>query len=46
MNTGGKNEAEIKSEVALADFGLLITMEDADGPSPLGPGVAHIHIVP
>ena len=46
VNTGGKNEAEIKSEVAMADFGLLITMEDADGPSPVGPGVAHIHIVP
>lgn len=46
VNTGGKNEAEIKSEVAMADFGLLITMEDAEGPSPLGPGVAHIHIVP
>ncbi len=45
-NLGGKNEAEIKSEVPLPDFGLLITMEDADGPSPLGPGVAHIHIVP
>jgi hypothetical protein len=46
VNTGGKNEAEIKSETALADFGLLITMEDTVGASPVGPGVAHIHIVP
>jgi hypothetical protein len=45
-NTGGRNEAEIKSETALADFGLLITMEDTIGASPAGPGVAHIHIVP
>jgi hypothetical protein len=46
INTGGRNEAEIKSETALADFGLLVTMEDAIGASPVGPGVAHIHIVP
>ena len=46
VNTGGKNEAEIKSETALPDFGLLITMEEAVGASPVGPGVAHIHIVP
>ncbi|HET8782730.1 MAG TPA: hypothetical protein VFM63_09950 [Pyrinomonadaceae bacterium] len=46
INTGGKNEAAIKSDVALADFGLLITMEEAVGASPVGPGVAHIHIVP
>jgi hypothetical protein len=46
VNTGGKNEAEIKSQVAFADFGLLVTMEDADVASPVGPGIAHIHIVP
>jgi hypothetical protein len=46
VNTKGRNEAEIKSEVNLPDFGLLVTMEDADVPSPAGPGVAHIHIVP
>ncbi len=45
-NLGTKNEAEIKSEVALADFGILLTMEETIGASPLGPGVAHIHIVP
>ncbi len=46
VNTKGRNEAEIKSEVPLPDFGLLVTMEDADVASPVGPGVAHIHIVP
>jgi len=46
VNTPGRNEAEIKSEVPLPDFGLLVTMEDADVASPAGPGVAHIHIVP
>ena len=44
--TGGKNEAEIKTETTLADFGLLVTMESAIGAAPVGPGVAHIHIVP
>jgi hypothetical protein len=28
VNTGGRNEAEIKSETTLADFGLLVTLED------------------
>jgi uncharacterized membrane protein len=46
ITTGGKNEAEIKSETALADFGLVITMEAADVMTPVGPAVAHIHIVP
>lgn len=45
-NLGNRHEAEIKSEVALADFGLLVTMEDTVGASPVGPGIAHIHIVP
>ena len=45
-NLGTKNEAQIKSEVALEDFGLLLTMEETIGASPVGPGVAHIHIVP
>jgi hypothetical protein len=44
--TGGHNEAEIKTETTMPDFGLLITMENAIGASPVGPGVAHIHIVP
>lgn len=46
VNTGGKNEAEIKTETALADFGLLLTMESAIGASPAGPAVATIHIIP
>ena len=46
VNTGGKNEAEIKSETTLPDFGLVVTMESAVGDMPVGPAVAHIHIVP
>ena len=46
VNTGGKNEAEIKSQTTLADFGLVVTMESAIGDKPVGPAVAHIHIVP
>jgi hypothetical protein len=48
VNTANKNEAEIQSEVAWPDFGLLVTMETASstGASPLGPAVGHIHIVP
>ena len=46
VNTGGRNEAEIKSETTLPDFGLLITQESAIGASPVGPAVATIHIIP
>jgi hypothetical protein len=46
VNTGGRNEAEIKTETTLADFGLLITQESAIGVSPVGPAVATITIVP
>ena len=46
ITTGGKNEAEIKTETTMTDFGLVITMESADSPAPAGPAVAHIHIVP
>jgi hypothetical protein len=46
VNTAGRNEAEIKSETNFKDFGLLITMESAEGESPLGPTVGTIHIVP
>jgi len=48
VNTPGRNEAEIRSEVALPDFGLLVTMEDANGTaiSPLGPGIGIVEIVP
>jgi hypothetical protein len=49
VNTPGRNEAEIKSETTLKDFGLLVTMEDASVKtwvSPAGPPVGIIHIVP
>jgi hypothetical protein len=49
VNPPGRNEAEIKSETALKDFGLLVTMEDASlktWVSPAGPPVGIIHIVP
>jgi len=48
VNTGGRNEAEIKSEVTLADFGLLVTMEDANATivNPLGPRIGVVQIVP
>ena len=46
VNTKGRNEAEIKSETTMPDFGLLITMEGAEVASPVGPAVATIHIVP
>jgi hypothetical protein len=46
VNTGSRNEAEIKSEVPLPDFGLIVTMEGAEGETPIGPAVGTIHIVP
>lgn len=36
INTGSRDEAEIRGETALTDFGLLITIEDADVDSPTG----------
>ncbi|MEP6921279.1 MAG: hypothetical protein ABI967_09145 [bacterium] len=46
VNTPGRNEAEIKSEVALKDFGLLVTMEDATGTqvNPMGPSIGIVEI--
>ena len=46
VNTAGRNEAEIRSEVTLPDFGLVVTMESADADMPAGPTVGTIHIVP
>lgn len=48
VNTPQRNEAEIKSEVSLPDFGLLITMEDASGTSvnPIGPSIGIVEIAP
>lgn len=47
VNAQGRNEAEIKSETTLTDFGLLITMESATGElvKPLGPGIGVVEIV-
>ncbi|MDT7602895.1 MAG: Anti-sigma-K factor rskA [Acidobacteriota bacterium] len=43
INTAHRNEAEIKSETSLTDFGLFITSEDAgESASPVGPVVATI----
>ncbi len=48
VNTGERNEAEITSEVALADFGLLVTMEDLSSAatSPLGPSLGVFQVIP
>ena len=46
VNAKGRNEAEIKSETTLPDFGLVVTMEGADADIPAGPSVGTIHIVP
>ena len=46
VNAPGRNEAEIKSETTLPDFGLVVTMESAVGELPVGPAVGTIHIVP
>jgi len=46
VNTHGHNEAEVKSQVALRDFGLLVTMEDAgEILSPIGPRVGWVEII-
>jgi hypothetical protein len=42
VNTGGRNEAEIKSETTLSEFGLLITAEDEVLASPRGEVVGTI----
>ena len=46
VNTPGRNEAEIRSETALKDFGLLVTMEDAgEVTSPIGPNLGVVEII-
>jgi hypothetical protein len=50
VNVKGRNEAEIKSETALADFGLLLTTEDVGIPAttlikPAGARVGFIQII-
>jgi len=36
INTGGRQESEIRGETALADFGLFVTLEDKDVLQPTG----------
>jgi hypothetical protein len=36
INTGGRQESEIRSETALKDFGLFVTVEDTDVAQPTG----------
>ncbi|HLL73153.1 MAG TPA: hypothetical protein VK363_17075 [Pyrinomonadaceae bacterium] len=36
VNTGQRNEAEIRTETGLPDFGLFITTEDVNDPPPAG----------
>lgn len=43
VNAAGRNEAEIRSETALRDFGLLVTVED-EMSSPAGPSVGWVEI--
>jgi len=46
VNAKGRNEAEVKSEVTLPDFGLLVTMESAnDVVSPLGERIGVVEII-
>jgi len=47
VNAPGRNEAEIRSETALTDFGLLVTTEEATGTfvNPVGPTIGVIEIV-
>ncbi|MFN2491880.1 MAG: hypothetical protein ABR501_03235 [Pyrinomonadaceae bacterium] len=45
VNTRHRNEAQIQTETALKDFGLLVTLEDKDSvPNPSGPTFATVVI--
>lgn len=46
VNTGRRNETEIKGETALKDFGLFITAEPTDTNAPTAPIVGTMTIVP
>ncbi len=50
VNTAGRNEAEIKANTTLDDFGLLVTMEDLAAVKtvvvPAGPRLGVIKIIP
>lgn len=49
VNVAGRDEAEIKSETSLKDFGLLLTLEDAAATTtvitPIGPTVGVVEII-
>jgi hypothetical protein len=45
VNTGDRNEAEIKSETSLADFGLLVTLQP-EGETPAGDVVITGYMTP
>ena len=45
VNTGGRNEAEIKSETTLADFGLLVTLQ-SEAEMPAGDVVVTGYLTP
>jgi hypothetical protein len=47
VNAAGRNEAEIRSEIALPDFGLFVTAEDATAAleNPSGPSIGFVEIV-
>lgn len=46
VNAAGRNEAEIRSETSLTDFGLLVTAEEAKGTfvNPLGQSIGIVEI--
>jgi hypothetical protein len=44
--SSGHNEAEIKSETSLPDFGLMVTLEDPTAITPVGEAIGNIRIVP
>ncbi len=50
VNLKGRNEAEIKANTTLADFGLLVTMEDLTAAKtvliPAGPRLGTIQLIP
>jgi hypothetical protein len=44
VNAHGRNEAEIRSETALRDFGLLVTMEN-EVSAPVGPAIGIVEFI-
>jgi hypothetical protein len=46
VTRGGRDESEIRGETELRDFGLLLTVEDADVPRPVSRTFATFTVVP